>query len=84
MAAWSASNTGFGHAQQQRRRDREAQDPGGLRVDHQLELRRPLEGQIAQFRDLEYQEAADTAKGAYGAPRQCRTYYVLGLCRRAG
>ena len=32
--------------QEQRRRDRQAQRLGGLEVDHQLELRRLLDGQV--------------------------------------
>src|SRR2546425_249737 len=39
--------------QQQRRRDREAERPRRLRVDHQLELRGLLDGQVAGFRALE-------------------------------
>src|SRR5215510_16118783 len=34
-------------SQQQRLRDGDAENPGGLEVDHQLELRRLLEGQIS-------------------------------------
>src|SRR5713101_2973582 len=38
---------------QQRRRDREAEGLGGLEVDHQLELRGLLYGEIGRLRALE-------------------------------
>src|SRR6266478_7186537 len=37
---------------QERRREREAEGLGGLEVDDQLELRRPLDGQVAGLRTL--------------------------------
>jgi len=38
---------------QERRRDREAEGPGGLEVDHQLELRRLLDGEVGRLGALE-------------------------------
>ena len=40
-------------AQQQRRRDREAERLGGLQVDHQLELRGLLDGEVARLGTLD-------------------------------
>ena len=43
----------FVRALQQDLRDREAEHPGGLQIDHQLELRGLLDGKIAGFATFE-------------------------------
>src|SRR5215469_10174221 len=52
-------------AGEQRRRNFDAEHPGGLEVDHKLEFRRLFDRQIGRLRASE-----DLVYVAYGAPKQ--------------
>ena len=55
---WQALSDHLVHPEEEQRRDGEAERPGGLQVDHQLELRRLLDRQVPRLRppkDLVYE-----------------------------
>src|SRR4030095_15437934 len=59
--------------QQERRRDRETESPGGLEVDDELELRGLLNGQLPGFGALE-----DLVDEAGGPSPGCRKAHGVG------